>query len=114
MHHMVGRPQPPAAAEVVVAAVMHAEDDVPATGHGPLVSYVVPTAREGGIWGAGGLPMAHGTIYAGVGNGAATGGAYDDSDSVTALSPGLHRTGIFAPVDWAADNAMVVTSRDAR
>jgi polyvinyl alcohol dehydrogenase (cytochrome) len=78
---------------------------VPATGRGPLLSYVVPTAREGAIWAAGGLPMARGTIYAGVGNGAATGGAYDGSDSVMALSPGLHRTGIFAPAVWAADNA---------
>ena len=79
---------------------------VPASGRGPLISYLVPTAREGGIWGAGGLPVGRGgTLYAGVGNGAATGGAYDDSDSVTALSPGLHRTGIFAPAVWAADNA---------
>jgi outer membrane protein assembly factor BamB len=79
---------------------------VPASGNGPLISYLVPTAREGGIWGAGGLPVGRGGIlYAGVGNGAATGGAYDDSDSVTALSPGLHRTGIFAPAVWAADNA---------
>jgi outer membrane protein assembly factor BamB len=79
---------------------------VPATGNGPLVSYLVPTAREGGIWAAGGLPVGRGgTLYAGVGNGAATGGAYDGSDSVTALSPELHRTGIFAPADWAADNA---------
>jgi outer membrane protein assembly factor BamB len=79
---------------------------VPATGRGPLASYLVPTAREGGIWGAGGLPVGRsGTLYAGVGNGAATGGAYDGSDSVTALSPGLRRTGIFAPAAWAADNA---------
>jgi outer membrane protein assembly factor BamB len=79
---------------------------VPAWGHGPLISYVVPTAREGGIWGAGG-PVAGpgGTIYVAVGNGAATGGAYDDSDSVTALSPQLRRTGIFAPATWPADNA---------
>ena len=79
---------------------------VPASGSGPLISYLVPTAREGGIWSAGGLPVGRGgTLYAGVGNGAATGGAYDDSDSVTALSPGLRRTGIFAPAAWAADNA---------
>jgi outer membrane protein assembly factor BamB len=79
---------------------------VPAPGHGPLLSYVVPTAREGGIWGAGGLPVGRdGTLYAGVGNGAATGGAFDGSDSVTALSPELHRTGIFAPAVWADDNA---------
>jgi outer membrane protein assembly factor BamB len=78
----------------------------PASGRGPLVSYVVPTAREGGIWGAGGLATGPGgTIYAGVGNGAATAGAFDDSDSVTALSPVLRRTQIFAPAIWAADNA---------
>lgn len=82
----------------------------PASGDGPLASYVVPTAREAGIWGAGG-PVTRtgtgtgGTIYVSIGNGAATSGAYDGSDSVTALSPRLRRTGIFAPTDWAADNA---------
>ncbi|MBO0817347.1 MAG: PQQ-binding-like beta-propeller repeat protein, partial [Actinobacteria bacterium] len=39
------------------------------------------------------------------GNGAATAPPYDGSDSVTALTPGLRRTGIFAPANWAADNA---------
>jgi outer membrane protein assembly factor BamB len=78
----------------------------PASGRGPLISYLVPTAREGGIWAAGGLATGSGgTLYAGVGNGAATGGAFDDSDSVTALSPQLRRTDIFAPASWAADNA---------
>jgi len=78
----------------------------PASGHGPLISYVVPTAREAGIWGAGGpVTGTDGTIYVGVGNGAATGGVYDGSDSVTALSPQLRRTDIFAPASWAADNA---------
>ena len=76
-------------------------------GLGPRTADLLRGAhRQGGRdLGAGGLPMARGTLYAGVGNGAATGGAYDDSDSVTALSPGLHRTGIFAPAVWAADNA---------
>ena len=79
---------------------------VPVSGRGPLISYVVPTAREGGIWGAGGpVTGPGGTIYVGVGNGAATGGAFDDSDSVTALSPQLRRVGVFAPATWAADNA---------
>jgi outer membrane protein assembly factor BamB len=79
---------------------------VPVSGSGPLVSYVVPTARQGGIWTAGGLVAGPGgTLYASVGNGAATSGAYDGSDSVTALTPGLHRTQIFAPAVWAADNA---------
>jgi outer membrane protein assembly factor BamB len=79
---------------------------IPAAGNGPLVSYVVPTVREGAIWGAGGPVVGPGgTIYVGVGNGAATGGSFDGSDSVTALTAGLHRTGIFAPAVWAQDNA---------
>jgi outer membrane protein assembly factor BamB len=79
---------------------------VPAAGSGPIVSYRVPTAREGGIWGAGGPVIGRGgTLYVGVGNGAATSPHYDGSDSVTALSPALRRTGIFAPASWAADNA---------
>jgi outer membrane protein assembly factor BamB len=79
---------------------------VPASGHGALVSYRVPTAREGGIWAAGG-PVAgpDGTIYVAVGNGASTAPPWDHSDSVTALSPTLHLTGIFAPTTWPADNA---------
>jgi polyvinyl alcohol dehydrogenase (cytochrome) len=79
---------------------------VPVSGHGPLISYVVPTAREGGIWTPGGpVTGPGGTIYVGVGNGAATSGRYDDSDSVTALTLALHRTGIFAPAVWPGDNA---------
>ncbi|HEV2376823.1 MAG TPA: PQQ-binding-like beta-propeller repeat protein [Streptosporangiaceae bacterium] len=79
---------------------------IPVSGQGPLVSYQVPTRDRGGIWASGG-PVAgpDGTLYVPVGNGAATAPPYDGSDSVTALSPGLHRLGIFAPVTWAADNA---------
>ena len=83
---------------------------VPASGHGPIVFYKVPTAREGGMWAAGGPVVGpDGSIYVGVGNGAATAPPYDGSDSVTALTPALRRTGIFAPVTWPADNA---TDRD--
>ena len=79
---------------------------VPASGHGPVVSYKVPTAREAGMWAAGGPVVGpDGTIYVSAGNGAATAPPFDDSDSVTALTPALRRTGIFAPVTWAADNA---------
>ncbi|MBV9383938.1 MAG: hypothetical protein JO242_25150, partial [Streptosporangiaceae bacterium] len=79
---------------------------VPLPGTGPIISYMVPTAREGGIWGiAGPVTGAGGTLYVSVGNGAATSGAFDDSDSVTALTPGLGRAAIFAPSTWAADNA---------
>ena len=79
---------------------------VPVSGRGPLISYVVPTAREGGIWTPGGpVTGPGGTLYVGVGNGAATSGSYDSSDSVTALSPALRETGIFAPDGWPQDNA---------
>jgi len=39
------------------------------------------------------------------GNGEATSGAYDGSDSVVELSPGLQRLDFFAPADWATQNA---------
>src|SRR5215468_7302452 len=79
---------------------------IPVSGRGPIVSYKVPTAREAGMWAAGG-PVAgpDGTVYVSAGNGAALRPPYDGSDSVTALTPALRRTGIFAPATWAADNA---------
>jgi outer membrane protein assembly factor BamB len=79
---------------------------VPLSGSGPIISYVVPTTREGAVWGtAGPVTGPDGTMYVSVGNGEATGGSFDGSDSVTALSPSLRRTGIFAPSTWADDNA---------
>ena len=80
---------------------------VPAAGPGagtkPVVSYKVPS-RKAGIWATGGPVIdASGTVFVGVGNGG-TSPPYDDSDSVTALSPDLHRTGVFAPASWVADN----------
>ena len=79
---------------------------VPVSGAGALVSYRVPTRKGGAIWGTAG-PVAGpgGTLYVSSGNGAATGGTFDDSDSVTALTPGLKRIGTFAPVTWGQDNA---------
>src|SRR5436190_5702884 len=79
---------------------------LPLSGSGPLISYVVPTPREGAVWGtAGPVTGPDGTMYVSVGNGEETSSRFDYSDSVTALSPELHRTGIFAPVTWADDNA---------
>ena len=79
---------------------------VPASGQGPIVSYKVPTARQAGMWAAGGPVVGpDGTIYVSAGNGAATAPPFDGSDSVTALTPSLHRVGIFAPVTWPSDNA---------
>jgi outer membrane protein assembly factor BamB len=58
------------------------------------------------MWGAGGPVVGpDGTIYVGVGNGAATAPPFDGSDSITALTPLLKRVGIFAPSTWASDNA---------
>jgi len=79
---------------------------VPLSGSGPPISYLVPTTREGAVWGtAGPVTGTDGTMYVSVGNGEETGTSFDGSDSVTALSPDLHRTGIFAPSTWADDNA---------
>lgn len=79
---------------------------VPASGDGPVRSYLVPTALQGGIWAAGGPVVGpDGTIYVAVGNGAKSSGSYDGSDSVTALTPGLAVLGIFAPTNWRALSA---------
>ena len=79
---------------------------VSVSGSGPLVSYVVPTPREGGIWGpAGPVTGPDGTLYVSVGNGSETSTKFDGSDSVTALSPALKQVGIFAPSSWHDDNA---------
>jgi outer membrane protein assembly factor BamB len=79
---------------------------VPVGGGGPIVSYLVPTPREGAVWGTAG-PVAGpgGTLYVSVGNGSVTSTSFDGSDSVTALSPGLRRVGIFAPATWRQDSA---------
>jgi polyvinyl alcohol dehydrogenase (cytochrome) len=79
---------------------------IPLSGAGPLVSYLVPTPREGAIWGTAG-PVAgpDGTLYVSVGNGSETSTKFDGSDSVTALSPALRQVGIFAPASWHDDNA---------
>jgi len=78
---------------------------VPVSGSGPLVSYVVPTAREGAVWGTSGPVIGpNGTLYVSVGNGSVTSTKFDGSDSVTALSPALKQTGIFAPSSWYHDS----------
>jgi outer membrane protein assembly factor BamB len=71
----------------------------------PVESYKVPSSDHAGIWAAGGPVIDKtGTVFVGVGNGE-TSPPFDGSDSVTALSPRLHRTGIFAPANWVDDNA---------
>jgi polyvinyl alcohol dehydrogenase (cytochrome) len=81
---------------------------VPLSGGGPLIQYVVPTGREGAIWGTAG-PVAgpDGSLFVSSGNGEQTNGgqSYDGSDSVSRLTPGLRRASFFAPATWADDNA---------
>ena len=78
----------------------------PTDGTGPTTLYAVPTAREGGMWAPSGPAVAaDGSIYVAVGNGAATGGAYDGSDAVLHLSADLStRLDYFAPRAWAQQN----------
>ncbi|MDT4944265.1 MAG: hypothetical protein QOH14_998, partial [Pseudonocardiales bacterium] len=79
---------------------------IKASGAPGATAYVVPTAREAGIWAAGGPVIApDGSVYVSVGNGASTSGAYDYSDSVTRLSANSRRLDYFAPSTWASDNA---------
>lgn len=74
-------------------------------GTGALLSYQVPTTREGGIWAASGPAVdASGNIFVAVGNGAATSNPWDLSDSVLRLSPTLQLQDDFAPTQWPTDN----------
>ena len=75
-------------------------------GAGPLLSYRVPTSRMGGIWAPPGPVVdSEGRLYVAVGNGAATSGDWDRSDSVLRLSPTLQLEDGFAPQQWQQDNA---------
>jgi outer membrane protein assembly factor BamB len=75
-------------------------------GQGELLVYQVPTTREGGIWAsAGPVVDAGGDLFVSVGNGEATEGEWDHSDSVLRLSPDLKLKDGFAPEEWPQDNA---------
>ena len=80
---------------------------VPTSGAGAVVSFTVPTSREGGIWTPPGPAVdARGRLIVSVGNGEATSGdPYDHSDSVLALDTAGHIADSFSPSSWAADNA---------
>jgi len=79
---------------------------LPTNGQGPMLSYRVPSKREAGIWATPGPVIdANGNLYIAVGNGDATNGAWDYSDSVLRLSPTLQFQDGFAPTDWGKQNA---------
>ncbi len=71
-----------------------------------LLTYRVPTSRQGGMWQAGGVVVGpDGSLYEAVGNGASR-TTYDGSDSVIRLSPETgRRLSWFAPQTWQEDNA---------
>ncbi|MDQ6660541.1 MAG: PQQ-binding-like beta-propeller repeat protein [Chloroflexota bacterium] len=76
-------------------------------GNGSLLSYQVPTTREGGIWAASGPAVdTAGNIYVAVGNGETTQGNWDHSDSILRLSPTLQLEDGFAPTTWRQENAV--------
>jgi outer membrane protein assembly factor BamB len=77
---------------------------VPIAG-GPLLSYVVPSAREAGIWSPAGLTVSvSGSVYVVTGNGASQ-STFDYSNSVIQLSSDLHVQSYFAPANWVSLNA---------
>jgi outer membrane protein assembly factor BamB len=80
--------------------------DLPVSGNGALVSYQVPTQREGGIWGtAGAFVSSTGDLYIATGNGSSNSlSDYDEGNSVVELSPALSRIGYWAPSNWVQLN----------
>lgn len=74
-------------------------------GVGPLLSYQVPTGREGGIWGTAGFGLGpNGNLYVATGNSEAT-TTFDFGDAVIELSPSLTELDYFAPTNWAQLNS---------
>jgi outer membrane protein assembly factor BamB len=71
----------------------------------PVVTYKVPTDREGGFWAPPGAAVdTNGYLYVASGNGASV-ISYDHGNSVIKLSSSLNEVGSFAPSDWAILNA---------
>ena len=78
---------------------------VPTSGSGGIVSYQVPTHREGGIWGTAGTAVAaNGDLFVATGNGDST-TTFDYGDAVIELSPSLSVVNYFAPTNWAELNS---------
>jgi outer membrane protein assembly factor BamB len=69
-------------------------------GSGSMVSYQVPTGREGGIWApSGGVIDSTGDLFFATGNGASS-TAFDHGNAVVKLSPTLQELDYFAPSNW--------------
>jgi hypothetical protein len=71
-----------------------------ADGSGGMVSYQVPTGREGGIWAPSGAAIdGSGNVFVTSGNGASS-STFDYGNSVIELSPTLQQLAYFAPSNW--------------
>ncbi len=71
------------------------------SGTGDLLSYMVPTTREGGIWAPSGPAVdAVGDLFVATGNGESV-TDFDHGNSVIRLSPQLAELDFFAPSNWA-------------
>ena len=76
------------------------------SGAGTIARYTVPVTREGGIWTPPGPTVtADGNLLVAVGNGEASSGPWDHSDSVLKISPTGKLLDGFAPTSWPTDNA---------
>jgi outer membrane protein assembly factor BamB len=73
------------------------------SGSGALLSYQVPSQREGAIWETNGAVVApNGNLFVATGNGSSNNPSqYDEGDSVIELNPLLQRVAVWAPSDWA-------------
>jgi outer membrane protein assembly factor BamB len=80
---------------------------IPESGTGPVLTYRVPTQREGAIWAPAGITVdATGNAYLATGNGSAgPGQTFDHGNAVIELSAQLSELQYFAPANWASDNA---------
>ena len=80
--------------------------DLPVSGSGSLVSYEVPTQREGAIWETNGAVVSpQGDLYVATGNGSSNSIAhFDEGNAVVELAPSLKRIGYWAPSDWVELN----------
>ena len=80
---------------------------LPTAADGPMTTFAVPTVREAGIWAAAGpAALPNGDVIVTTGNGDATGGAWDHSDSLLRLDGTLGLVDGFAPAGWAAENSV--------
>ncbi len=74
---------------------------LPETGSGPMVSWRVPTTREGGLWAPPGPVVGvGGDLWVTTGNTEST-STFDDGNAVVRLSSDLRQLDAFAPADWA-------------